>query len=63
MKIREKKYLFEGIINIFAVFGFGIAVGAAVALNIGIHMGVIAGITQAQLTMECKYANYERLSN
>jgi len=54
MKIREKKYLFEGIINVFAVFGFGIAVGAAVALNIGIHFGVLAGFQQAQLSLDCK---------
>jgi len=34
MKIREKKYLFEALTNIFAVFGFGIAVGLIIGMSL-----------------------------
>jgi len=40
MKIREKKYLFEGLINIFAVYGFGIATGVAIGFLIGATSGL-----------------------
>lgn len=36
MKLREKRFMFESIAGIFAVFGFGIATGFALGFPIGI---------------------------
>jgi len=51
MKTREKRYLFEGVVNVFAVFGFGIAVGFAIGMHMGLTVGIVAGIEQTQIML------------
>lgn len=58
MKIREKKYLFEGFLNVFVITLIGVMVGFAMGSFIGILAGVATSV-QKQMDFCLKYPQYQ----
>jgi len=51
MKLHAKKIWFEGLVNVIAVFAFGVALGFLTGVHTGISVGVVAGAQQYQIQL------------
>jgi len=58
MKIREKKYLFEGFLNVFVITLIGLMIGFAMGSFMGILVGINSAV-QKQLDLCLKYPQYQ----